>query len=103
MKNPWQLYQSIEGWQGASSRLDEEFAITVALLDDNVAKGMALREAVQLAWCRMELIMDGLRDYGADDSEGREELAHRLGRHLRECRGLASARLDRWGGIVRLD
>jgi len=98
--NPWQLYTSVPGWQGASGQLEDHMRDALVALDRMVASGTPVSLAINAQFTVMSRHMDGegLSQYGASDSEGRDELARRLQAHARALYGVRYY-VDRWGGV----
>lgn len=78
--NPWELYQSVAGWEGASATLDKAVAYALAKMD---ASPQDLTRAAGQAFADVEQVMGRYASFGAMDTEPRWHLADRITRHLK--------------------
>lgn len=98
--NPWQLYSTVHGWQSAAEMLSMELDVVLLRLDNMVATGTPISLAANAMFNVMAEMMSKpeFSRFGADDSEPRSYLAHRLTKHMRETHK-ARLYVDRWGGV----
>jgi hypothetical protein len=81
--NPWQLYESVSGWEQASAALTN--ALNEAIKGYHLARagGVPSGLAQQAANNRVWAVMLEYRDYGATDSEPMHYLEYKLDK---ECK-----------------
>jgi len=74
--NPWQLYDTVEGWEAASAALDD--ALKTALRNVHLARaeGKSKHAARQGYFREMEAALYAHSEWGADDSEGHQRLRY---------------------------
>jgi hypothetical protein len=76
--NPWELYESVPGWEAATAALNA--ALTDAVRGYHLARAEGVRSDVArtAASAKVWQVMLGHRDYGATDSEGIRYLDRKL-------------------------
>lgn len=82
--NPWQLYQSLSGWEDCARRLDAALAGALAELDETVIYGATPAHAAPVAYKQVVRIMDYPINarYGAGDTEPRTHLWAAIRKHV---------------------
>lgn len=99
--NKWQLYEH-PGWQDCHARLDQALAEHLAEMDDLIVVGVESPSvAAAVAFGIVLAVLDREENsvFGAGDTEGRQYLADRLQRHVRE-KHCCLISVDSWGGVV---
>lgn len=77
MKNSWQLYESMDGWEAAAAALDAAFEQAKLLAPEQPATERAL-----MARDHVRKTMETYRGFGACDTEPDVELMDRINRHF---------------------
>jgi len=80
--NPWQLFESVEGWKTASAEL--EAALKTAVRNAHLARadGWSVAVATRRYFDEMEPMLRKYREFGANDSEGLHRLEDVIDREL---------------------
>lgn len=93
--NPWELYQSVDGWEDVAQTLDGAVAYALAELDRSPHM---LTHGAGLAFASVEDVMSRFADFGAMDTEPRWHLADRITKHLRTVHH-ADIRVNGYGDV----
>lgn len=69
IRDRWQLYQSVPGWEDAVQALDTALAAAIRNMHLTRAEGVSRAIAARVAYDVVWAVMCGLREFGATDSE----------------------------------
>ena len=88
--NPWELYESVHGWEICSAKLNAAMEAVLFSLDGWVKIGSTIPDASNTAARAMERLMSlpSYRDYGAFDTEPRNHMLNLIQKHVQTRYGV---------------